>query len=85
MNVNLTDEELGFQKEVRIFLEEKYPDDIRNKQDKGIPLGRDDSIRWQKILFEQGWAATRLPAAPIRRLTGLVILLVSVRLLWRVF
>ena len=29
--------------------------------------------------------ATRLPAAPIRRLTGLVILIVSVRLLWRAF
>ncbi len=29
--------------------------------------------------------ATRLPAAPIRRLTGLVILVVSVRLLWRAF
>ena len=29
--------------------------------------------------------ATRLPAAPIRRLTGLVILVVSVRLLWRTF
>ncbi len=29
--------------------------------------------------------ATRLPAAPIRRLTGLVILIVSFRLLWRAF
>lgn len=29
--------------------------------------------------------ANRLPAAPIRRLTGLVILIVSVRLLWRAF
>ena len=29
--------------------------------------------------------ATRLPAAPIRRLTGLVILVVSARLLWRAF
>lgn len=29
--------------------------------------------------------ATRLPAAPIRRLTGLVILVVSIRLLWRAF
>lgn len=29
--------------------------------------------------------STRLPAAPIRRLTGLVILVVSVRLLWRAF
>ena len=29
--------------------------------------------------------ATSLPAAPIRRLTGVVILLVSIRLLWRAF
>lgn len=29
--------------------------------------------------------ATRLPAAPIRRLTGVVILIVSIRLLWRAF
>ncbi len=29
--------------------------------------------------------ATRLPAAPIRRLTGVVILIVSLRLLWRAF
>lgn len=28
--------------------------------------------------------ATRLPAAPIRRLTGLVVLIVSVRVLWQV-
>ena len=61
MNVNLTDEELEFQKDVRTFLKEKYPDDIRNKQDKEIPLGRDDSTRWQKILFDRGWAATNWP------------------------
>jgi uncharacterized membrane protein YfcA len=29
--------------------------------------------------------ANWLPAAPIRRLTGLVILIVSLRLLWRAF
>ena len=61
MNVNLTEEELDFQQEVRTFLEEKYPDDIREKQDKRIPLDREDLIRWQKILFEQGWAAINWP------------------------
>ena len=35
--------------------------------------------------FGSLFGATRLPAAPIRRLTGLVILVVSVRLLWRAF
>jgi alkylation response protein AidB-like acyl-CoA dehydrogenase len=61
MNVNLTKEELEFQQEVRTFFEEKYPDDIREKQDKRISLSRDDTIRWQKVLYEQGWAATNWP------------------------
>jgi alkylation response protein AidB-like acyl-CoA dehydrogenase len=61
MNVNFSGEELAFQEEVRTFLNEKYPADIRRKQDSGIPLSRDDSIRWQKILYEQGWAAVNWP------------------------
>ena len=61
MHVNFTDEELAFQQEVRTFLEEEYPDDIRRKQDSGIPLSRDDIIRWQKILYEKGWAALNWP------------------------
>ena len=61
MNVHLSDEELAFQQEVRSFLQHKYPDDIRTKQDNGIPLSRDDMIRWQKILYDQGWAAVNWP------------------------
>ena len=61
MNVNLTKEELDFQSEVRQFLEEKYPVDIREKRNTGIPLSRDDTIRWQKTLYEQGWAAVNWP------------------------
>lgn len=61
MNVTLTDDELSFQEQVRAFFRDKYPDDIRKKQDRGIALERDDFIRWQKILFEQGWAAINWP------------------------
>jgi alkylation response protein AidB-like acyl-CoA dehydrogenase len=61
MNVNLTAEEKAFRDEVRTFFAEKYPDDIREKQDKGISLSRDDIIRWQKILAEQGWFAVNWP------------------------
>lgn len=61
MNVNLTDEELAFRDEVRKFLAGKYPADIREKQDKGIPLSREDTTRWQKILNEQGWFAINWP------------------------
>ncbi|MDX1403084.1 MAG: acyl-CoA dehydrogenase family protein [Woeseiaceae bacterium] len=61
MNVNLSAEEQAFRDEVRKFFAEKYPDDIREKQDKGIPLAREDIIRWQKILYEQGWFAPNWP------------------------
>ncbi len=61
MNVNLTAEEIAFRDEVRSFFEEKYPADIRDKFDRGIPLTREDTIRWQKVLYEQGWFAVNWP------------------------
>ncbi|MDH4047329.1 MAG: acyl-CoA dehydrogenase family protein [Gammaproteobacteria bacterium] len=61
MNVNLSAEELAFRDEVRKFFAEKYPADIRYKTDNGIELERDDYIRWQKILYQQGWAAINWP------------------------
>jgi alkylation response protein AidB-like acyl-CoA dehydrogenase len=61
MNVNYSEEELAFRDQVRRFLQEKYPADLREKQSKGIALGKDDIVRWQKILYEQGWAAANWP------------------------
>lgn len=61
MNVNLSADELAFRDEVRTFLKEKYPDDIRQKRDNGISLARDDTVRWQQILHEQGWAGVNWP------------------------
>lgn len=61
MNVNLTEAEIAFRDEVRTFFAEKYPADLRRKQDAGITLSREDTIRWQKILDEQGWFAVNWP------------------------
>ena len=61
MNVNLTEAEIAFRDEVRTFFAEKYPADLRQKQDAGITLSREDTIRWQKILDEQGWFAVNWP------------------------
>ena len=61
MNINFSKKELIFQKEVRTFLKEKYSGDIRKKQDNSIPLNRDEIVRWQKILYERGWAAVNWP------------------------
>ena len=61
MNVSFSADELAFRDEVRSFLAEKYPDDLRRKQDKALEWSRDDQIRWQKILYQQGWAALNWP------------------------
>ena len=61
MNVDFSREELAFQQEVRTFFKEKYPEDLRSKSDNGIALKREDYIRWQKIVYEQGWAAVNWP------------------------
>ena len=61
MHIGFTEEELEFQQEVRQFFVDKFPEDIRRKQDSGGTLQREDYIRWQKILFNQGWAAINWP------------------------
>ena len=61
MNVNFTAEELAFQEEVRTFLKEKFPADIKYKFDHGIRPEKDDFVRWQKVLYEQGWAGVNWP------------------------
>lgn len=61
MHVSFTTEENDFQKEVNSFFNEKYPTDIKEKQNKSIPLEKEDFIRWQKTLYKQGWAAPNWP------------------------
>ncbi len=61
MNIDLTNEELAFRDEVRQFLAEEYPEDIRRKRNEGITLERDDMIRWQKALNDRGWFAVNWP------------------------
>ena len=61
MNIDLTEEELRFREEVRQFLADEYPEDIRRKRNDVITLTREDMIRWQKILNGRGWFAVNWP------------------------
>ncbi|MEH6823031.1 MAG: acyl-CoA dehydrogenase family protein [Motiliproteus sp.] len=61
MNVNFTEEELAFREEVRAFFQDKYPADIKAKQEKGVYLSKADHVAWQKALFDQGWAGINWP------------------------
>jgi alkylation response protein AidB-like acyl-CoA dehydrogenase len=61
MDLEFTKEELAFREEVKAFVAEKLPADIREKVDAGEPLPKADWVRWQKILFEKGWIAPNWP------------------------
>ena len=61
MDLVLSPEEEAFRDEVRTFIEENYPAEIRTKMENGIKLAREDFVRWQKILYEKGWIAPNWP------------------------
>jgi acyl-CoA dehydrogenase len=53
----------AFRAEVRAFLTANLPDDIRDRWMNGSAIFTkpDDAIRWQKILYTNGWAAPHWP------------------------
>jgi len=61
MNINLSKDDLTFRDDVRQFLADEYPEDIRRKRNEGITLTREDMVRWQKILNDRGWFAVNWP------------------------
>ena len=61
MHVTFSEEELAFQEEVRAFFRDELPDDIREAMDSGAELEPEMQIRWQKILFNKGWAGVNWP------------------------
>lgn len=61
MDIHYTPEEQAFREEVRTFLKNKLPSDLSNKVKTGKSLGKEDLVRWQKILNEQGWLAVHWP------------------------
>ena len=61
MDLTFSDSDLSFRKEVIAFLDNEYPVDIKEKQDKRIPLDKEEIVRWQKILHSKGWFAINWP------------------------
>jgi len=61
MHLAFTEQEIAFRDEVRAFFREELPDDIVQKQLQGIPLESDDHVRFQKALYEKGWAGYNWP------------------------
>jgi alkylation response protein AidB-like acyl-CoA dehydrogenase len=61
MNLEFTAEEQAFREEVRTFLRERLPEDVKARVLGGRELGREDYLVWQRRLYERGWGAINWP------------------------
>ncbi|MCR9269483.1 MAG: acyl-CoA dehydrogenase family protein [Henriciella sp.] len=60
MNLEFSPEEVAFRAEVRAFIEENYPEELKgvgSRED----LSRDEFLAWHKVLGKKGWAAPAWP------------------------
>ena len=61
MELGLSEPDEAFRQEVRAFIAENLPADIKRKVETGRRLDRQDYVVWQKILHARGWIAPGWP------------------------
>jgi alkylation response protein AidB-like acyl-CoA dehydrogenase len=61
MHVTFSADELAFRDEIRAFFQDEYPADIRAVLDSGDEMSAEMTIRWQKLLYEKGYAGINWP------------------------
>ena len=61
MDLRFTPEEIAFRDEVRAFIRDNLPADIRERMRLGYPPRKQDTVAWQRILNRKGWAAPHWP------------------------
>jgi len=65
MNLDFSPEENAFRQEVRAFIAENYPPELRAAQDSGAP-DRELYLAWHKVLAKKGWVRA-VVAGGVRR------------------
>jgi alkylation response protein AidB-like acyl-CoA dehydrogenase len=63
MDPRFTPEEAAFREEVRVFIRESLPADIRERMRLGHSARKEDIVAWQRILNRKGWATYPWPEA----------------------
>jgi alkylation response protein AidB-like acyl-CoA dehydrogenase len=61
MDLNYSAEDRAFGAEVRAWLDANLPRDLKAKVLKHRRLGKEDLVRWHKIMAARGWAAPNWP------------------------
>ncbi|MEM1087608.1 MAG: acyl-CoA dehydrogenase family protein [Pseudomonadota bacterium] len=61
MNLEFSPEEIAFRDEVRSFIEENYPEEMKGISASREDLTREQFLAWHKVLGKKGWAAPAWP------------------------
>ncbi len=61
MDLRLTPEEQAFREEVRSFIRDNLPKDIKQRMYLGDRASKEDIVAWQRILNKKGWATYSWP------------------------
>ena len=61
MELKLSSQEKEFREDIRKFMGNSLPEEIRHKVEMGLKLEKDDYVIWQKIVGERGWLAPGWP------------------------
>lgn len=60
MNLEFSPEEIAFRNEVRTFIDENYPEELKTITARD-DMNREELLAWHKILGKKGWAAPAWP------------------------
>lgn len=61
MDLSFSADELAFRAEVRQFIQDNYPAELREKNARGAEYSRDDFLSWHRILADKGWSTPLWP------------------------
>jgi len=61
MDLRFTPDEVAFRDEVRAFIRDNLPAEIRERMRLGYSPTKQDTVTWQRILNSNGWAALSWP------------------------
>ena len=61
MDLNFSPEDIAFRDEVRSFIADNYPPQLRTKSEEGEELSKEDFLSWHRALAKQGWAGIAWP------------------------
>ena len=61
MDLQFTADEIAFRDEVRKFIAENYPEQLKGRRRGDAELAKEDYLAWHKVLAKQGWVAPSWP------------------------